>query len=180
MSKQNTSDSSKLRALLNSVVYDDVEPVKSLLAQGAPLDGKDKDGWTPLMWAVWGGSVNVVQFLINKGASLAEKNDVAEHNALHISLIQYKNERDMEIVQLLVSNGAPLDERNRDGLTPQELAEKLCLPEIVEVLKEAAQQRKLEAIKRAAEKRKKALRSAVELGRDLPYKKSPFKLKRGR
>ena len=39
-----------------------------LLEQGADIEAKDKDGWTPLIKAAYNGQKEVVQLLMEKGA----------------------------------------------------------------------------------------------------------------
>ena len=47
-----------------------------LVQQGASLETTDNYGGTPLLWAAWGGSVEVVEYLVQQGASLeATTND---------------------------------------------------------------------------------------------------------
>lgn len=42
-----------------------------LLTNGAPLDAKDNDGWTALMWAAWSGLPKVATELLKNGADQA-------------------------------------------------------------------------------------------------------------
>jgi ankyrin repeat protein len=49
--------------------------VKLLLEKGAELETKDKDGRTPLSWAVRNGYGAVVKLLLEKGTKLETKDD---------------------------------------------------------------------------------------------------------
>ena len=51
------------------------EMVKLLLNEGAPVDGKNKHGYTVLMWASKCGNTEVVQLLLDKGALVDEKDE---------------------------------------------------------------------------------------------------------
>lgn len=44
--------------------------VKYLVEEGASIEGKSAEGWTPMMWATKSGHIEVVEYLIEKGADL--------------------------------------------------------------------------------------------------------------
>ena len=44
--------------------------VEALVGAGANVRAKDKDGYTPLHWAVEIGALDIVQYLMNHGAQL--------------------------------------------------------------------------------------------------------------
>jgi ankyrin repeat protein len=50
--------------------YDDTEIIDALLAKGALINARNKDGWTPLLEAISSGSDNAFQFLLEKGADI--------------------------------------------------------------------------------------------------------------
>ena len=51
-----------------------IEAVKQRLSAGTKVDTKHKYGWTPLHFAVQGGSKEVADLLIAKGADVNAKN----------------------------------------------------------------------------------------------------------
>ena len=51
----------------------DTERVKQLLDDGAPVDAKDEQDCTALLWASLRGQTEVVKLLLDKGASVDEK-----------------------------------------------------------------------------------------------------------
>jgi ankyrin repeat protein len=46
----------------------DLAAVKQLLNDGADVNEKDQNGWTPLHWAAWKGNNEIVVLLLSKGA----------------------------------------------------------------------------------------------------------------
>ena len=50
-----------------------LEELTALIANGAEVNAKDKDGWTPLMYAAANGHLEIVDFLISKGADVNAK-----------------------------------------------------------------------------------------------------------
>jgi ankyrin repeat protein len=52
---------------------DHVKVAGLLVARGADARARDLDGWTPLHWAVYGGSAGSVKLLITRGADVNAK-----------------------------------------------------------------------------------------------------------
>lgn len=57
-------------ALLEAAKTGDIEKAKKLLTDGADVNAKNLSGWTPLALAVQHGHTNMVQALIDKGATI--------------------------------------------------------------------------------------------------------------
>lgn len=55
------------------------------------FDSRDKDGNTPLMWAIWGGNLKIVQALIEAGASIKDQN-LKNKNAITLAKELGQNE----------------------------------------------------------------------------------------
>ncbi|XP_070207420.1 E3 ubiquitin-protein ligase MIB2-like isoform X2 [Littorina saxatilis] len=85
----------------------------ALVAGGADLNSKDKDGDTPLMSALAGGQAEVAELLIQKGCQVDAKNNdgqTAGHKAALAGLDK--------IMQALVARGADLNAQDNSGDTP--------------------------------------------------------------
>ena len=63
-----TSEPSLIRAAKEG----DTETVKTLLAAGADVHAKDRDGWTALMQAAFKGHTDIVQTLLAAGTPVGE------------------------------------------------------------------------------------------------------------
>jgi ankyrin repeat protein len=53
--------------------HQNVKLAEALLAEGAPVDARDKDGYTPLLWAANRGAVRLVELLLARGADVNAK-----------------------------------------------------------------------------------------------------------
>lgn len=134
-----------------AVADHDVEAAQSLLDQGHVVDAIDRDGRTPLFYAVLEGHEPLVDLLIRRGASL----DAQDHlgaTPLHFAAQEYRphfasrlllcgawvDTQDIhgnsplwraislhpegdELINLLISHGADMRLRNRAGVSPEEL-----------------------------------------------------------
>ena len=96
----------------------DVATLKVLLERNPELiNGKDFYGETSLHYACVRGHIDVVEFLIKKGANLHVK-DNDEFSPLHFAT----GSGHKEVVSLLVSKGAKVNAKERRGITPLHLA----------------------------------------------------------
>ena len=96
----------------------DIEAAKQAIANGADVNGKDKDSWTPLSLAALEGHKEVVEFLIAKGVDVNTK-DEEGRTPLHLATREdYK-----EVAELLIVKGADVNAENVDGDTPLDLAD---------------------------------------------------------
>ena len=89
------------QALLAACEKNDVKTVSLLMTAGADVNKADIDGWTPLLFAAYGGHTETVKWLIEKGADVnkADKNGITP---LRRAIMQ----NNTAIVELLKAAGA--------------------------------------------------------------------------
>ncbi|MBN1598075.1 MAG: ankyrin repeat domain-containing protein [Bacteroidales bacterium] len=84
----------------------DLEAVKEKIENGAKVDKKDIAGQTPLMYAAEGGSIEVVKYLVEKGADVnAESGSKGRGTALIYAAAANR----FEVVKYLLENGADIN-----------------------------------------------------------------------
>ncbi|MBX5496613.1 MAG: ankyrin repeat domain-containing protein, partial [Bryobacteraceae bacterium] len=77
----------------------DLEKVKALLREGAPVNARDSLGGTALHDAAWAGEREVVEALLDAGADVNAEHTEAGSTPLHYAVIT----NHLEIVKLLLS-----------------------------------------------------------------------------
>jgi ankyrin repeat protein len=116
-----------------------LERVQVLLKQGAEIDsrapsaGNVPAGGTALMLAAARDHIEVVKFLISKGANV---NLADEGGGTALIYTVWKGNK--EIVALLLEKGADIYARTRDGRTPLSVAKQYGHTDIEQMLKAAA------------------------------------------
>ena len=95
-----------------------LEIIKFLVEKDADINIKDKQGWTPLIWASWSGMDKIVDFLIKKGADINAKTDKGWTALMASSLRGYD-----KVVKILIDNNANKLEKNNEGKSAKEIAE---------------------------------------------------------
>lgn len=114
-------------ALHHAVQKGLIDPVKHLVEEkGYDVDEIDSKGYTPLFCAVEKSDLEMIKYLIEKGADVNAYNKNGA-TALHIAA-------DLEIVKLLVEKGAYLDVNDDDGKIPLHSAAKNGHLEVVNIL----------------------------------------------
>ncbi|MEI6915314.1 MAG: ankyrin repeat domain-containing protein [Armatimonadota bacterium] len=88
----------------------DLKVIAALIAAGARVNQPARDGGTPLMAASTGGAA---QYLIDHGARIDTQDDSGQ-TALHSAVIV----ESLDVTRLLISRGASLYVRDKDGHTP--------------------------------------------------------------
>ena len=106
------------RILLNSSYNGSKEACIFLISQGVNVNYKmSGSGYTPLMYAVFGGNYEVCEVLLNLGA-FPNIGDRTKRTALH-----YAAEKgNQQICQLLIEKGADVNIKTEDGFKPSMLA----------------------------------------------------------
>lgn len=119
-------------ALMIALRSGNVEIVKLLLENKVEVNEKDSDGWHALMLAaLYQVPIKIVKMLLRHGAVIDERNKFGE-----TSLIKAAEQGCLEMVKLLLANGADPVLEDNDGITALRIAEDLGHGQIVQLLKE--------------------------------------------
>jgi hypothetical protein len=100
-----------------------------LIRRGADADvyvtftGRNRPGRSALMLAAEYGMAEVVKTLLEKGADINRRNEIAE-TALHAAALRAKGPRYVEVAEALIAAGADVNARNNKGETPLMVASK--------------------------------------------------------
>ncbi len=101
----------------------DLGAVQKLVATDGSLVGAmDKNGRTPLHWAVLGGHKELIKFLLAKKAEInaRDSNDISP---LHlVGVEKYESQEKQDLAMLLVKNGADVNAKDKEGNTPLHFA----------------------------------------------------------
>lgn len=115
----NVQDSSGATPLHEAVRYGHTAIAKMLLDSGSPVDSKDNLGKTPVLLIMPEATRSeLYSLLISYKANIAVKDmygDTVLHTATMTSV-------PVQVLDTLVKAGAEINERNKDGVTPLELA----------------------------------------------------------
>ncbi|HUW36862.1 MAG TPA: ankyrin repeat domain-containing protein [Rhodocyclaceae bacterium] len=117
-------------ALLLAAFNGRAQAVEKLVAAGAAINPK---GWTPLIYAAFGGYTTIARLLLEKGADV----DAAAPNGVTALMAAARNGH-LKTVQLLLDHGARLDLRNQDGATASDWAAAAGNSDIADLLKQRA------------------------------------------
>jgi len=119
--------------LAEAAYKNNMEAVKDLLRRGADVDDRNEAGGTPLLYAAANGYEELLLFLISKGAALDLTNKGGNTALMCAAALGEE-----KMARLLIAKGAKLDVRNEEGNTAEEIAEQREHPEIVLMLRQAA------------------------------------------
>lgn len=99
--------------LRRAAKFGETENMRRLIKQGAEIDCRDKEGWTPLHFACIGGSVDAVRLLLEHGAEVNARTTYGQTPLHWASASGYD-----PIVMILLNRGAQINARGSDGWTP--------------------------------------------------------------
>ncbi len=109
----------------------DKAEVEALLAKGANINAKDKNGDTMLHKASAAGKKDIVEWLLGLGADVNVRGADKE-TPLHRAAYQHQGTKD--IAELLLAKGADVNARNREERPPLRMAVSQDNKDIVELL----------------------------------------------
>jgi ankyrin repeat protein len=120
-------------ALIIAASGGDSLSVRELLARGASIDARDRNGGTALAHAAYWGHARVVDELIRSGASIDAPDDEGQTPLARALILGQP-----PVVQLLLKHGAAPDVADFEGTTPLMLAAESPRPEaLIRLLLEA-------------------------------------------
>ncbi len=122
----NSATASGTTPLLGAAENNATAVIELLTRQGAAFDQKDKEGWTPLMKAIYGGKVEAVKLLADE--SKADLN----RGLLLASLLGHT-----DVARVLLKHGAEVDAAGPEGRTPLSWARQSGNAELEKLLLEA-------------------------------------------
>ncbi|MBI5463409.1 MAG: ankyrin repeat domain-containing protein [Ignavibacteriales bacterium] len=92
----------KLKALIDAINKEDVAAAKAALDNGADVNGKNEQAYTPLLLAVMTANVDLVKFLIDHKADVNMKATATQIYPLMMA----GSKRHLEVAKLLLKSGA--------------------------------------------------------------------------
>ena len=102
----------------------------SVFSKGADVNAKDDNGETALMRACANGKLEIVKYLISKGADVNAKITVGPHKGL-TALIGASMRGHLEVVKYLVSKGADVNAKSDSGMTALNVAKTNAIKEVL-------------------------------------------------
>lgn len=129
---EENSGENHTESFFKAVESNDVQKIQELLQSGIDINAKDKDGWTPLMYAASKKATDIAKILIEAGADLN-----ATDNCGWTALMDAVDRNSIDIVRLLIDAGADLDTKNNSETTAIMLTRGKDADTITKLLKDA-------------------------------------------
>ena len=123
-------DESGKNALMIAAFNGHSEIIKILFEKGVPINQQDNDGRTALMYASTGPYTATVKFLLDNKAEINIADKVEHFTALMFAA----SEGQLEIVKILMANGADATLKDIDGDTAEAFALQNKHPEVAQYL----------------------------------------------
>ncbi|NCF98931.1 MAG: hypothetical protein GWP39_05395, partial [Planctomycetia bacterium] len=119
-----------LRALAKEIDGSGVDNVRLLISEGADVNYRGNQNWTPVLIASRYSYPEIVELLLEEGAEV----NVSNNFGMTPLMFAAKYSSTPEIVQMLLEKGAEVNVRSPDGMTPLKFAK---TPEIKHLLIDA-------------------------------------------
>lgn len=96
--------------LHKAITQNNLDVVKALIDAGAMVNGKDSNGFTPVMIACSRKNALILKYLIFDGADVNIQNPIDGKTALHVCSQDVRSENNVNrLIDILVSNGANMN-----------------------------------------------------------------------
>jgi hypothetical protein len=112
-----------------------VAQIKMCVENGADVNARDYEGYTPLHRLVMlaGSNIKAIKYLVSQGADVSARSGI-DTTPLHIAV--YTNK--VDVLKYLISKGADINAKDCDGNTPLDWVSRTnCSAEIGQILREA-------------------------------------------
>ena len=129
--------------------------VKELLKHRADVNKRDKLGCTALIFAASKGHTEIMRDLLDHGADVNIKNEEG-NTALHIILKEQITDAKINIMKLLFSNNADIEEVNNQNKSAMQLAKESRNPAIINLMEEFSEQKKIDVQEKKLEETTKS------------------------
>lgn len=135
----NTTDEDGRTPLMHAILDDDADAsvIKLLIARGSNVNVADRgQRWTPLHFAARDANEEIVQALLDAGASVDTPNIFGSTPLLeHIG----GPKKDASMVRKLLAHGAVPDKKNVNGVSPIDLARMIGRDDLLAILEQKEQ-----------------------------------------
>lgn len=105
------------KQLMNAAKAGNIQAAQDLIAQGANINARNEEGWTPLMLAALYNRKNMIELLLKHRANINAQDNNGK-TALMLAFILGNT----GIIKLLLQNGASVIIENKNGKTALDLA----------------------------------------------------------
>jgi uncharacterized protein len=123
-------DTDGKNALMLAAFNGHTEIIKILFEKGVPINKQDNDGRTALMYASTGPFPATIKFLLDKKAEI----NIADKVEHFTALMHAASEGQLEVVKILMENGADATLKDIDGDTAESFAVQNKHPEVAQYL----------------------------------------------
>ncbi|MBI1833018.1 MAG: ankyrin repeat domain-containing protein [Planctomycetes bacterium] len=116
-----------------AAVKGDLKWAQRALAEGASVHEHDEIGWAPIHHAAAHGHPAMVEFLLDQGANINDR----DGNEGYTPLIQAALSDHLDVVQVLMKRGADVHRRDKHGRSALMMAHHVGNNEMIEIFEDA-------------------------------------------